>query len=93
MIELVSPVGIPKVEAQAQRRALDTPVGRRVGIIWNQYPATRHFWPRLERAIEETCTPASVERAYKSNTWMPLEKPKFGELAGAVDYMVIGVGA
>ena len=36
MIELVSPIGYPRVEAQAERRALDTPVGRRVGFIWNQ---------------------------------------------------------
>jgi hypothetical protein len=93
VIELISPVGHPRVEAQAQRRSLDTPVGRRMGIIWNQYQATRQFWPRLERALEEVCKPSSVERAYKSNTWMPLDKAKFSELAGAVDYLVIGVGA
>jgi hypothetical protein len=34
-----------------------------------------------------------VQRAYKSNTWMPLEKPKFAELAASVDYLVVGVGA
>ena len=38
MIELVSPLGFPKVEAQAERRPLETPFGRRVGFIWNQYP-------------------------------------------------------
>ena len=93
MIELVSPVGYPKVEAQAQRRSLDTPVGRRAGFIWNQYPATRHFWPRLEHALEMLCKPSSVHRAYKTNTWMPLEQAKFSELADSVDYLVIGVGA
>ena len=93
MIEIVSPLGYPKVEAQAERRALDTPVGKRVGFIWNQYPVTRQFWPRLEQALEELCKPASVERAYKSNTWMPLETTKFGALAGSVDYLVVGVGA
>ena len=93
MIELISPLGYPRIEAQAQRRALDTPVGRRVGFIWNQYQATRHFWPRLERALEELCKPASTERAYKSNTWMPLEAAKFSALADSVDYMVVGVGA
>ena len=93
MIDLISPVGHPRVEAQAQRRNLDTPIGRRVGFIWNQYPATKSFWPRLERAVEDLCQPPSVERAYKSNTWMPLEKTRFAELSGSVDYLVIGVGA
>ena len=93
MIELVSPVGYPRVEAQAERRTLDTPVGRRVGFIWNQYPATKNFWPRLERAVEDLCKPASVERAYKSNTWMPIDKARFAELRDSVDYLVIGVGA
>ena len=93
MIELISPVGYPRVEEQAQRRRLDTPVGRRVGYIWNQYQATRQFWPRLERALEDVARPTAVERAYKSNTWMPLEPAKFSALAGTIDYLVVGVGA
>jgi hypothetical protein len=93
MLELISPLGHPRVETQAKRRTLATPVGRRVGFIWNQYQATKPFWPRLERAVEELCKPSSVQRAYKSNTWMPLEKDKFGHLAESVDYLVIGVGA
>jgi len=93
MIELVSPLGHPRLEAQAPRRALDTPTGKRVGFIWNQYPVTHNFWPRLERALEAQCDPPSVQRAYKSNTWMPLEQPKFEELAARVDYLVVGVGA
>ena len=93
MIELVSPIGHPRVESQARRKALGTPVGRRLGFIWNQYQTTRNFWPRLERAVEAVCKPASVKRAYKANTWTPLDKAKFGELAAAVDCLVIGVGA
>ena len=93
MIELVSPVGYPRFEAQAQRRFLDTPVGRRLGFIWNQYQTTRNFWPRLERAVEDLCKPPVVRRAYKSNTWTPLDATQFGELSAAVDYLVIGVGA
>ena len=93
MIELVSPLGYPRVEAEAPRRALETPIGRRVGFIWNQYPVTRQFWPLLERALEDLCGPAAVERAYKSNTWMPLERDRFGELKAQVDYLVVGVGA
>jgi len=93
VIELVSPVGYPRFEAQAQRRFLDTPVGRRLGFIWNQYQTTRNFWPRLERAVEDLCKPPVVQRAYKSNTWTPLDATQFGELSAAVDYLVIGVGA
>jgi len=93
VIELVSPVGYPRFEEQAQRRYLDTPIGRRLGFIWNQYQTTRNFWPRLERAVEELCQPPVVQRAYKSNTWTPLDQTRFGELSAAVDYLVIGVGA
>ena len=93
MLELINPVGIPRTEAQAARRTLDTPVGRRVGFIWNQYPATVGFWSRFERALEELCKPAGVERAYKMNTWAPLEAAKFKQIADAVDYLVVGVGA
>ena len=93
MIELISPVGYPRIEEQAQRRSLDSPVGRRVGFIWNQYQTTRGFWPHLERAVEALCKPPSVQRAYKSNTWTPLDRTSFSELSAAVDYLVIGVGA
>jgi hypothetical protein len=93
VIELISPVGRPRVEAQAERRKLTTPVGRRVGFIWNQYQTTRNFWPRLERAVEALCRPPDSRRAYKSNTWTPLDPVQFGELAAAVDCLVIGVGA
>jgi hypothetical protein len=93
MIELVSPVGHPRVEAQARRKTLGNPAGRRLGFIWNQYQTTRVFWPLLERAVEDICRPSAVERAYKANTWTPLEKERFGELAAGADYLVIGVGA
>ena len=93
VVELVSPLGYPRTEAQAERRALDTPVGKRVGFIWNQYSVTHNFWPRMERALEKITEAPSVTRAYKSNTWTPLEKPKFDALAGEVDYLVVGVGA
>lgn len=93
MLELINPVGIPRTEAQAPRRTLDTPVGRRVGFIYNQYPATRGFWARFEHALEMLCAPSHIERAYKSNTWAPLEPAKFKRIADAVDCLVVGVGA
>ena len=93
MIELISPIGHPRVEAQAELRTLGSPIGKRVGFIWNQYQTTRNFWPRLERAVEAVCKPSAVERANKSNTWMPLERERFAELKSQVDYLVVGVGA
>ena len=93
MLELINPVGIPRTEAQAARRTLDTPVGRRLGFIYNQYPATRGFWARFEHALEVLCTPSHIERQYKSNTWAPLDPGKFKQISGAVDYLVVGVGA
>lgn len=93
MIEIVSPVGHPRASAQAPRRLLETLGGRSVGFIWNQYQATRNFWPRLEQALQDLCQPRAVQRAYKTNTWSPLDKERFRELARSVDYMVVGVGA
>ena len=93
MLELVDPVGYPRIQAQAARRTLNTTTGKRVGFIWNQYPVTRGFWPHLERALENVCKPARIEREYKGNTWAPLEPAKFDRIAGAVDYLVVGVGA
>ena len=93
MIELISPIGYPRVEAQAERRRMDSPVGRRLGFIWNQYQTTRNFWPRLEREVEALCGSPAAQRAYKGNTWMPLERDNFGKLASQVDYLVVGVGA
>jgi hypothetical protein len=43
--------------------------------------------------VESVCKPASVERAYKANTWMPLEQEDLSQLCGRADYLVIGVGA
>ena len=93
MIELISPLGHPKIEEQETRTRLGTVVGRRVGFIWNQYQTTRNFWPRLERATEVVCKPRSVRRAYKENTWTPLEKARFAELTAVVDFLIVGVGA
>ena len=93
VLELINPVGHPRVQDQAERRILGSAAGRRVGFIWNQYPATSGFWPRLEQALEELCKPSVVERAYKNNTWSPLDETQFKRIAAAVDYLVIGVGA
>jgi hypothetical protein len=93
MIELVSPIGHPRRQAQAEMKRLASPVGLRLGFIWNQYQTTRGFWPRLEAAVEAVCKPSSVEREYKSNTWMPLEQERFRTLTAQADYLVVGVGA
>lgn len=93
MIELISPRGRAPEAARTTRKRLDTLAGKRLGFIWNQYPATRGFWPHLEREIEAQAGAGRVERAYKSNTWMPLEPSRFSELATEVDCLVIGVGA
>jgi hypothetical protein len=93
VIELISPLGYPKIEEQTARRRLGTVVGRRLGFIWNQYQTTRNFWPRFERALEDVCSPQDVQRAYKENTWTPLDKARFAELTSAVDFVVVGVGA
>jgi len=93
MLELISPVGHSRIEAQASRRTLATPVGQRMGVIYNQYPVTLGFWALLERELEALCNPPQIERAYKTNTWAPLEPVKFRQIADAVDYFVVGVGA
>jgi hypothetical protein len=64
-----------------------------MGYIWNQYQTTLGFWPRFERAFEALVKPQSVDRAYKSNTWTPLDRERFSGLSQAVDYLIVGVGA
>jgi hypothetical protein len=93
MIQLVSPIGHPRTQAQTPVKRLESPLGLRLGFVWNQYQTTRGFWPRLEAAVEAVCRPSSVERAYKGNTWMPLEQDRFRDLSARADYLVIGVGA
>jgi hypothetical protein len=43
--------------------------------------------------VEALGKPAAVERAYKANTWMPLDPERMNALCAEVDYLVIGVGA
>jgi hypothetical protein len=94
MIELVSPLGrTRKVAQQSPVKRLESPAGLRLGFVWNQYQTTKGFWSRLESSVEAACRPSSIERAYKSNTWMPLEKDRFRALSEEVDYLVVGVGA
>ena len=76
-----------------RNKPASAPVGRRMGFIYNQYPVTLGFWTQLERELEAVCKPPQIERAYKSNTWAPLEPEKFKQIADAVDYLVVGVGA
>ena len=90
---VVSPVGYARIEQQVARRHLGGLAGRSVGFLWNQYPTTQGFWMQLEQAIEALGKPPAVQRAYKKNTWMPLDKERFSELASQVDYLVVGVGA
>lgn len=90
---IVSPIGYARVEPHAERKRLGSVTGKRVGFIWNQYPTTATFWPHLERAFESIVQPSAVHRAYKKNTWMPLDSAIFGELASKTDYLVVGVGA
>ena len=90
---VVSPVGRARVEARAARKKLGSAVGRSVGFLWNQYPTTKDFWGQFEMAMQTLGKSPVVQRTYKKNTWMPLEKKQFGELASQVDYLVIGVGA
>ena len=93
MLEVINPVGYPPVHAQARRRIMETLVGQRVGFIWNQYQTTKGFWGYLEQAIQAACQPAEIHRAYKDNTWSPLDKMRFNEISRSVDYLIIGVGA
>lgn len=90
---VISPVGQARVEAHAERKKLGSAVGRSVGFLWNQYPTTRDFWEQFEKALQAAGKPPRVQRAYKKNTWMPLEQQQFNELTAQVDYLVVGVGA
>ncbi len=90
---IVSPIGHARVEPQIERRQLGNPIGRSIGFLWNQYPTTLNFWPRLEQALKTLGKPSNIQRAYKKNTWMPIEQDLFLDLTARVDYFVVGVGA
>ena len=90
---IVSPLGQARVESHAERKHLGSAVGRSVGFLWNQYPTTKDFWEQFEKSMALAGKPPTVLRAYKKNTWMPLEKNQFSELTSQVDYLVVGVGA
>jgi hypothetical protein len=90
---VISPLGRARSEPHAEMKRLASVVGRKVGFLWNQYPTTKDFWEQFEQALALAGRPSEVQRAYKKNTWMPLEKNRFTELAAQVDYFVVGVGA
>ncbi len=90
---VVSPLGEARSEPHAEKKHLGSAIGRKAGFIWNQYPTTKDFWEQFENAITLLGKPPEVQRVYKKNTWMPLEKDRFIELTAQVDYLVVGVGA
>lgn len=67
--------------------------GGRMGLLWNQHASTVEFWPVLGQVAEATLGTRAVERINKASTWNPAPPETIAELAGNVDYVLVGVGA
>lgn len=73
-------------------RRVDSLRGKRVGLLWGRHAASMKFWPVLEEVVVRKFSAEPV-RLYKYSTWNPAPMPELEELAGKIDYALIGVGA
>lgn len=72
---------------------LDGVFGKRVGILWGQHAATAKFRPAFVEAAREFYRPVDLVVTTKYSTWNPATDAQMRDLAGRVDFAVIGVGA
>ena len=73
-------------------RTLELIEGTRVGLLWSQHASSEKFWPVFERIVEQHFHPSQVHRLYKHSTWNVATPSEISELAGKVDYVLVGVG-
>lgn len=66
--------------------------GKRVGLLWGRHAASVKFWPVFEEVVIERFGGEPV-RLYKNSSWNPAPLEDVEDLAGKVDYALIGVGA
>jgi hypothetical protein len=92
-IKLLDPTGVVAKTATKAEALLETLRGRKVGFVFNQHATGLTFWEALEKGVQETFSPSSVERLYKDNTWAPAPKTLVDRLVAETDYALVGLGA
>ncbi len=73
-------------------RGVQSLQGKRVGLLWGGHAATVKFWPVFEEIVLKKFSAKPV-RLYKKSSWNPAPMPDVEDLAGKIDYALIGVGA
>jgi hypothetical protein len=73
-------------------RRLEVLEGGRLGLLWSQHASSAKFWPVLEKIAAEVYAPSEVHRLYKDSTWNVAPPEQVRDLAGKVDYVLVGVG-
>ena len=66
--------------------------GKRVGMLWGRHAASMKFWPVFEEVVVGKFAGEAV-RLYKGSTWNPAPMRELEDLAGKIDYALVGVGA
>jgi hypothetical protein len=93
-MRVLDPMGELNVAPEGKPiRELETLSGKRVGLLWGMHAASVKFWPVFEEVVEAKFRPAETQKVYKKSTWNPSPPAEIEELAGKIDYAVIGVGA
>ena len=93
VIGVFNPVGEVAQSKSTQPVGLSDMEGKRVGFICNHHPAITELWAHLEKNFERDLRPSAVRRVAKNNISMPQPAAELAQLASAVDYIVVGVGA
>ena len=93
VIRVLDPIADINKPAQGKPfRSLESVHGKRVGLLWGRHAASMKFWPVFEEVVVKRFAAEPV-RLYKYSTWNPAPLPEVEELAGKIDYALIGVGA
>jgi hypothetical protein len=93
VIGVFNPVGEVAQSKVKHPVGLSSMEGKRVGFVCNHHPAITELWAHLEKNIERDLQPSAVRRVDKNNISMPQPAAELAQLAAAVDYVVVGVGA
>jgi hypothetical protein len=73
-------------------RAVDSLIGKRLGLLWSQHASSEKFWPVFERVVEEVLKPVEVHRLYKQSSWNPAPPEELEPFLDKVDFVIVGVG-
>lgn len=86
---------IAEINKPAERkpvRSVQSLQGKRVGLLWGGHAASVKFWPAFEEVVIKKFSAVPV-RLYKKSSWNPAPLSDVEDLAGKIDFALVGVGA